>query len=478
LRDPQLYRVEPRPDGFCIRHPERSTVTLRVDTATLQLTSERATTDVELCITNRDLCHRIGALLLDEADPAEDPTARMLEAWAIAPAVALERKRVQYLVDADVRAAQIAVRRLCGYVPDLATWQLLADRRYVLRDIANFHTAATALIHLQNGFRLRPGVRRPPAAEPLASAAIADRMDQWRGVYSPDGKPYRSLNRTLAKLPVRFPMHLLPALCLVRLERPIERAAELATLLTLLSGHLDLLPAEAAQSRIRIFMRASASEIRDTSSVVLSTLRRNPSGRFLGDLETVLNYLNDYPEPFTGRLPALARRVERWHRDAHNRIAPRTIETLGGADRETARPPIALPGDPRIRFLDTVGGVVVEGKVMRHCIGHYAGHAVAGDCFLFHVDYQDCQASFEVRKNGHVTQGFGPRNCYNEAVEWGYEKLNRWARALRPSGARTARPDWLPRMNPRRPRRRQRPRVDPRQLGFDFLGPVEHNPPG
>jgi hypothetical protein len=301
-------------------------------------------------------------------------------------------------------------------------------------------------------------------------------MSQWRGVYAPDGRPYRSLNRTLAKVPLRFPMHLLPALRSVRLERPIEHAAELAALLTLLCGHLDVLPAEAARSRIRIFMRASAREIRDTCSVVLAILRRNPSGRFVADLEPVLTYLNDYPEPFTGRLPALAHRVERWHRNAHNRVAPRTIATLGGTDRETARPPIELPSDPRIHFLATVGGVVLEGKVMRHCIGHYAGQAVAGECFLFHVEYQDCAASFEVRKNGNVAQGFGPRNCYNEAVEWGYEKLNRWARELRPTGARTARPSWLPRLNPRRSRRRRRPRVDPRQLGFDFLGQGEATP--
>jgi len=92
----------------------------------------------------------------------------------------------------------------------------------------------------------------------------------------------------------------------------------------------------------------------------------------------------------------------------------------------TARPPFALPEVAGIRFLATVGEVVEEGQRMGHCIGNYAAAAVAGDCYLFHVDYQGDSASVEVGSDGIVRQAAGPENADNPATRWGKRQLRDW----------------------------------------------------
>jgi PcfJ-like protein len=101
-----------------------------------------------------------------------------------------------------------------------------------------------------------------------------------------------------------------------------------------------------------------------------------------------------------------------------------------GEHRATGRPPIPLPGQPNVVFLDTVGAVTREGERMHHCIASYIPRAVAGNCFLFHVDYAGEQASVEVNPWGQVTQAFGPSNKRNVAAQWGRRVLGSWGRKL------------------------------------------------
>jgi hypothetical protein len=90
-------------------------------------------------------------------------------------------------------------------------------------------------------------------------------------------------------------------------------------------------------------------------------------------------------------------------------------------------PPISLPTDARVHFLATAGEIYAEGEKMGHCIGSYAERAIAGRCYLFHVDYGDRQASVEVDPFGWVKQAFGPYNEINAASDWGRQVLAVWA---------------------------------------------------
>lgn len=93
---------------------------------------------------------------------------------------------------------------------------------------------------------------------------------------------------------------------------------------------------------------------------------------------------------------------------------------------QTALPPIPLLEDPHITFLADVGAVYREGQTMQHCIASYAGDAVQGGCYLFHIDYQDTTASTMIDARGRMVQSFGPRNVTNAASRYGAQVLGSW----------------------------------------------------
>jgi len=76
--------------------------------------------------------------------------------------------------------------------------------------------------------------------------------------------------------------------------------------------------------------------------------------------------------------------------------------------------------------LSTVDDIVVESKQMQHCVASYAQNAVAGHCYLFHIDRNDEQATVEVGRNGRVMQARGPRDQRNKATAWGARLLDKW----------------------------------------------------
>jgi len=64
---------------------------------------------------------------------------------------------------------------------------------------------------------------------------------------------------------------------------------------------------------------------------------------------------------------------------------------------------------------------------MQHCVASHTQSAVAGHCYLFHVNRKDDQqATIEVGRDGRVMQARGPRNQRNKATAWGTRLLNKW----------------------------------------------------
>ena len=147
--------------------------------------------------------------------------------------------------------------------------------------------------------------------------------------------------------------------------------------------------------------------------------------------EGAVQFLLDFPERHAGRIVGLAEKSIRWHRAGYQQEAEKAIVNLG---RETklATPPVPLPEIQGIRFLATVGDVADEGHRMEHCIGSYARQAAWGECYLFHVDHGDEEASVEVSPFGVVVQAWGPRNRRNKATRWAEQVLGQWGRAMSP----------------------------------------------
>jgi hypothetical protein len=233
------------------------------------------------------------------------------------------------------------------------------------------------------------------------------------------------------------------------------------TTLMLYVSSADVAPPEAGLNRFLIFHHAAAAEITDAIRRIGTSTNRELHPRQPDDLRFAIRYLCDYPEPHHGTLGGLVDRVIRWHRRAHERRRlEEFVAEMGGHDRPTTRPPIALPAVPGITFLATVGDVVEEGTRMKHCIATRTPEAIKGRCFLFHVDYQGEQASVEVSADGEITDAEGPRNTKNAAVQWGTVQLQAWGAELPPRKV-VEPPKAIQKV------RRLR-RVDPNQLALRF----------
>jgi hypothetical protein len=179
---------------------------------------------------------------------------------------------------------------------------------------------------------------------------------------------------------------------------------------------------------MHVLQNARESEIRSAlERIGLETQRRlDPASD--QDLAYALHFVADLPVRYRGKLGGLVERAIAWHGEIiqHRRVSE-IVERLGGSDTPTARPRIALPRFKGVRFLSTVGEVAAEGLRMRHCIASYAGEAVHGRAFLFHVEHAGHPASFEIDADGDILQAAGPGNTTNSAVEYGLRRLETWA---------------------------------------------------
>jgi hypothetical protein len=434
---PDVYRFVELWDGFRVEHPLRHRVEVRVRASALHVDSATASVSFDLPCPPLELCRVVARLLLGLPDKAfkKAPPELSRETWAIAEPV--HRLRAALLG----RAAPIGWRvqqrlvAVAGEVAELARDDAFYRHPFVVRDVLRHRAAAVALARLTRlwpHYRACRGIEAAPTAEVLAES-----MREWRCLFSPDGRSYRSLDRTLMNLGDEVSLDLLCQLPRVRLERPIASSLELRAVLTLASiANVPLLA-----ERMHVLQHAREVEIGAALERIGGETERRLEPADDRDLRFVVRYLADLPHPHHGRLGRLVEDAIEWHRAvAERRAVSETVERLGGADTPTARPPIPLPRFKGVRFLSSVGEVAAEGLRMRHCIASLAGEAVHGRAFLFHVEHEGEPASFEIDPDGDILQAAGPANTSNAAVEYGLRRLEQWARGFhRPRQSRPRR---------------------------------------
>jgi hypothetical protein len=471
-----LYRIIEKPSGFRVERLSYDRVLVELQPWALWLRQEGHPEERCSFYDGERLALLIAMKLLGEDGSTPEQThpptplpRAVREARTIRTDVGLQRLRLLAQVDPAVHQVQLIALRIAGRVPSLAQEAALFREPYILKDILTYRAAAIAFAYLQSDL-WRPPVRgaeegeAPEERDMEASEApvqeLLGAMADWRGLFSPDGRPYRSLNRTLMNLPPDVPPELVCQLSRIRLERPVLDWLELTTLMLYVSA-TDTGPPEAGLTRFRIFHHATAAEIADAVRRIGTCTNRALHPERPDDLRFVIRYLCDHPEPYHGNLPGLADRVIRWHQRAHERERlERRIDRLGGHNQAAVRPPIPLPAVPGVTFLGTVGEIVEEGARMHHCIATRAEDALHGRCYLFHIDHQGERASIEVSPEGGITQAQGPHNTDNVAVSWGAALLRAWGASL---GVQKVIPSAAP---VRRTRRARAP--DPNQLALAF----------
>lgn len=320
---------------------------------------------------------------------------------------------------------------------ELAFNPTLYGHKFLVQDIVRFPAAAAALRYAS--FLVSKALGRPWAPEymedlappgsptgPIADEEQIEHLVEWRNLFSDTGKPYRSLNRTLAHMHAPLSSNLVRNLCRVHLPRPLLDRMEL-------NFFVASLAEREAHINTPVFARARRGEIQKAMGLVANHTGNELSPRRAKDLGLLGNFLADYPDRHSGSVVGLARKSVAWHRYQATHARTKEIERLG-LDRRTAFPPLPLPDVPGLHFLSTVADLVEEGETMSNCIATYAARAASGQCFLFHADFQGEQASIEVSPVGEIVQALGPHNHQNRASEWGAGVLRKWAALLKPVG--------------------------------------------
>jgi hypothetical protein len=378
-------------------------------------------------------------------------------AWAqqqTARAIA-RRLREQWLrlidrADPTVLGVQKAIFAATFSDAPLASDARLYQDTFLVRDILNYPAAAIAvrnawklthdlpLRRLHGSAQARAlhalarslglGVRlQVQGTEDPDQAAQLEALRDWKALFSDTGHDYRSLNRTLMNLPGRLPHRQVCNLRLIHLERPLEHRLEVLGVVfcAAIRANREDWPQRSADHG-HVFQHAGVAQVREALRRVAAHLHLELSPRKAGDVRQMVQFLADYPDEHRGSLAGLADRAIRWHQ-SRQQEQQAAMQRLYGPDALTARPPVAPPEDPRIRFLDTVAAVCAEAEQMRHCVASYLDLAIGGNCYLFHVSYQGEEATIEVGGEGKVRQAQGPRNQPNRAARWGKRVLNRWA---------------------------------------------------
>jgi hypothetical protein len=135
-------------------------------------------------------------------------------------------------------------------------------------------------------------LRGPPDPRPRGQVTLDRLAADWRGVFSPDGRPYRTLNKTLMNLPGGIPAALLGCLCDVRLERPVTDRVEL---LALLGCYAHAVRHEPARQHWRLFLHVRRPDFITAMRMVSGATHTPLSPRRSTDIRMAAGFLADFP---------------------------------------------------------------------------------------------------------------------------------------------------------------------------------------
>jgi hypothetical protein len=403
-------------------------------------------------------------LAKSKMEGVNDYVPHWIQAWAPRQTAKAIGKRVyaNWLwllnnVDPEVKAVQSAIFAATTHAADISAEPELYREKWLIKDIIAYRAAAAAamdinkliqrnwwnksniytnrlatspqgeaLIKLANtmGIEVKIEALIDKGPDPWGSISTQRKLEalaNWRGLYSPTGLPYRSLNRTLMNLPGGVPYGYLSALAEIDLPRPITNRLEL----NLILAYKEAWDNRNQSGNLLVLLYAQAPQIKEAMQRISESTHNELSPRRSRDIKFMAHFLADYPEKHAGNIVGLADKAIDWHRYEQEREIQKQVDELG-AETKAATPPIPLPDQPGIRFLVTVDDICQEGSEMSHCLAGYSKDAVKGHCYLFHVEHNGERASVQVDFMGKVVQAHGPGNRRNNAEAWGKRVLKRW----------------------------------------------------
>ena len=259
--------------------------------------------------------------------------------------------------------------------------------------------------------------------------------EDWAYSFSSTGNKYRTLMRTIMNIPGGIYYPQVVDLNNVLLSEPILTRIRMIAYNTLISKSFNGTESEAY---MRVVRKSSHDELRNAVKMVWyhSPTSATKDFRNTSEIYRAFRYIFDYPHDIGDwNIVGLATRSVEYHQniERHNAILREKEEKENEEFMKSnvALPPIPLPSDDGVKFLDTVKSIFDEGDTMKHCISGYAQGAHRGHHYLFHVDYKGEMASVQVSaRDGRVIQSHGIRNQENEASKHGQIILGQWGTKL------------------------------------------------
>jgi len=296
------------------------------------------------------------------------------------------------------------------------------EYKFLIKDMLKYPAARLAVLHGHlEGSDYHP-------------ARISEWDLNWMREYSFNDEGYTSLKKTLMNFPYGVTYYYYFALQNIKLPEPVTSRIRMYAYTTLARMRFE---GDEIGERMKVILRSTDEQLKDAVRYLWKyfPMYTHDNFRRSGSIIHSFHMIFDYPLPIgEWDIMGLAKRSEEYHHDLdmQARVERMRLEQENEklAKASTALPPIPLPKDEKIKFLDSYKSVQDEGELMGHCIGQYAKSAINGSCYLFHVDYNGEMASVEVSPYGYVSQSYGPRDTRNIASEYGKKVLGSWGKKL------------------------------------------------
>jgi hypothetical protein len=293
-------------------------------------------------------------------------------------------------------------------------------------------------------FLIKDMLKHPPARLAVLHGRLAsteyyptrvfDWDENWMNEYAYDNKIYTSLRKTLMNFPYGVTYYFYFALKNIKLPEPVTSRIRMYAYTNLARMRFD---DDEKEERMKVILRSTDEQLKDAVRYMWKYFPLHSKDNFRRSNSIIHSFhmIFDYPlEIGEWDIMGLVKRSENYHHDLDMQARVERMrweqENEKLAKANTAIPPIPLPADENIKFLNSYKSIQDEGELMGHCIGQYAKSAVNGSCYLFHVDYNGEMASVEVSPYGYVSQSYGPRDTRNNASEYGKKVLGSWSKKL------------------------------------------------
>ena len=307
-----------------------------------------------------------------------------------------------------------------------------------MRDLQKYPAAARAVLSAREILEVklanRFGGRRKYS--PAWEAAL-----NWRAMLTRRGKSYRVLNITLDAVqsgPTNFLLKYLPVLNLQqevlspgvlyfpllwihvivtretqgRIKVPLPIVLKrIENSLLLRSGRLHSL--EEIFEAFKLYSVSRGLEIPDRKVEDLIAARDDT---FMGMLHLFGHLRKTVPTSLSSCVRLAQKQREHQTRLRHRGQRPEPKENCGDLGRELPEPPFHVPDFSGLKFLSRLEDYFKEAAVMQHCIDRYAGEALKGKVYTFHLDFAGHAATIAFNGYGEMLEVQGPRNSQNAAT--------------------------------------------------------------